>query len=65
MANQWKDTSSLIEWFVSIKEKKRESFMVFDIGSFYPSITERLFMNAIQVAKQIAETFDYDMSLLN
>ena len=39
--------------------------MVFDIGSFYPSITERLFMNAILVAKQIAETFDYDMSLLN
>ena len=65
MANQWKDTSSLIEWFVSIKEKKRESLMFFDIGSFYPSITERLFMNAIQVAKQIAETFDYDMSLLN
>ena len=37
-ANQWKDTSSVIEWFVNIKGKERSSFMVFDIESFYPSI---------------------------
>ena len=49
-ANQWKDTSSVIEWFVNIKEKERSSFMVFDIESFYLSITERLFINAIKFA---------------
>ena len=38
-ANQWKDTSSVIKSLVNIKEKKRSSFMVFDIESFYPSIT--------------------------
>ena len=64
-ANQWKDTSSVIEWFVNIKEKERSSFMVFDIESFYPSITERLFNNAMQFAKQITEISDYDMSLIN
>ena len=64
-ANQWKDTSSVIEWFLNIKEKERSSFMVFDIESFYPSITERLFNNAIQFAKQITEISDYDMSLIN
>ena len=62
---QWKDTSSVIEWFVNIKEKKRSSFIVVDIESFYPSITERLFTNAIQFTKQITEISDYDMSLIN
>ena len=63
--NQWKDTSSVIEWFGNIKEKERSSFMVFDIESFYPSITERLFTNAIRFAKQITEISNYDMSLIN
>ena len=40
-ANQWKDTSSVIEWFVNIEEKERSYFMVSDIESFYPSITEQ------------------------
>ena len=62
---QWKDTSSVIEWFVNIKEKKRSSFIVVDIESFYPSITERLFTNAIQFTKQITEISDYDISLIN
>ena len=63
--NQWKDTSSVIECFVNIKEKERSSFMTFDIESFYPSITERLFTNAIRFAKQITEISNYDMSLIN
>ena len=36
-ANQWKDTSSVIEWFVNIKKKERSSFMVYGTESFYPS----------------------------
>ena len=64
-ANHWKDTSLVVEWFVNIKEKERSSFMVFHIESFYPSITERLFNNVIQFAKQITEISDYDMSLIN
>ena len=27
LANQWKDTSPVIEWFVNIKEKEHSSFM--------------------------------------
>ena len=37
----------------------------FDIESFYPSITERLFINAIQFVKQITKISDYGMSLIN
>ena len=64
-ANQRKDTSSVIEWFVNIKENEHSSFMVFDTESFYPSITERLFNDAIKFVKQITEISDYDMSLIN
>ena len=39
--------------------------MDFDIESFYPSIAERLFRNGIQIAEEITETCDYDMSLIN
>ena len=54
-----------MERLANIKEKECSSFMVFDIESSYPSITERLFNNAIQFAKQITEISDYDMSLIN
>ena len=33
-ANQWKDTSSVIEWFVNINEKERSSFVVFYVEIF-------------------------------
>ena len=58
------NTSSVIEWFVNIKEKECSSFMAFDIESFYPSITELLFTNAVQFAKQITEVSNHDMSLI-
>ena len=54
-ANQWKDTSPVIEWFVNIEEKERSSLMVFDIESFYSSVTESIFKNAIEFAKQLTE----------
>ena len=39
--NQWKNTSSVIEWHHNIKRKDC-SFAVFDIESFYPSISTKL-----------------------
>ena len=56
--------SWVIKSFFNINEKERSYFMVFVIESFYPSMTERLFTNAIQFAKQITKIFDYDMSLI-
>ena len=53
------------KWFVKIKEKERSYFMVFDIESFYPSITKSLFANATQSAKQITEISDFEVALIN
>ena len=49
--NQWKNTSSVIEWYCNIKRKEQCSFVVFDIESFYPSISEKLLDKAISFAK--------------
>ena len=63
--NQWKDTSSVIDWFKNIPDKNSCYFMVFDIESFYPSISEKLFNDAIQYAKQTVEIPDHDMIIIN
>ena len=56
--NQWKDTSTVIDWFKNTPDKKSCYFMVFDIESFYPSISEKLLNEAIQYAKNILEIPD-------
>ena len=63
--NQWKNTSSVIEWFINIKNKESSLFIVFDIGSFYPSISEDLFKRAIQFAKESIDITDYNLSIIN
>ena len=40
--NQWKNTSTVIDWSKSIKNKNECKFMIFDIKDFYPSITDKL-----------------------
>ena len=49
--NQWKSTSSVIEWYYNIKRKDQCSFVVFDIERFYLSILEKLFDKATLFAK--------------
>ena len=44
--NQWKNSSSVINWYSNIQHKNQHTFAVFDIENFYPSITEKLFTNA-------------------
>ena len=49
--NQWKNTYSVIEWNRNIKQENQCSFLVFDIESFYPSISRKLFEEAVSFAK--------------
>ena len=62
--NHWKDPSSVIKWFNNFENKQRLSFIEFDMKSFYPSISENLFIKAIQFAKQITETTEEDINLI-
>ena len=49
--NQWKNTYSVTEWYRNIKPKDQCFFVVFDIESFYPSISTKLFEEAVSFSK--------------
>ena len=53
--NQWKDKDAVIDWFRNLEDKSRCSFVVFDIEEFYPSISERLLLDAMEFAMQHTE----------
>lgn len=47
---QWRNTSSVIQWFQSLNDKTNLQFIQLDIQDFYASITETLFDQAISWA---------------
>lgn len=50
--NQWRNSTDAISWFKRIPEKSRKSFISFDIVDIYPSISESLLDQSIELAKQ-------------
>ena len=52
---QWRDSSSVINWFNDIKEKNKCCFVQFDIADFYPSISKDLLQKAIRHAKKYVD----------
>ena len=61
--NQWKNTSDVFNWFTSILDMQKHSFVSFDIDSFYPSITESLLSKAISFAKNYTTIRDKDIDI--
>ena len=39
-ANQWRNSAAVINWFKSLNDKNRHTFLSFDITAFYPSISK-------------------------
>ena len=62
--NQWRNTKSVIDWYSSIGEKHRHSFLVFDIVDFYPSISEDLLKLALEYAKQHTTVTEQDIEII-
>ena len=48
--NQWRNTSTVIEWFRNIGSKNDRKFVQLDIVEFYPSITKALLDRALEFA---------------
>ena len=48
--NQWKNTSSVLQWFKQLTKKRDSAFICFDVVEFYPSITEKLLIRALDFA---------------
>ena len=50
--NQWKNTSSVLQWFKQLANKGGSAFICFDVVEFYPSITEALLKRALDFASE-------------
>ena len=62
--NQWRNTSSVIDWFKNIEHKKHSRFVKFDICEFYPSISEALFDRAIEFARSITPVTETELNII-
>ena len=51
--NQWKNTAEVIEWFKRLPDKRKRTFIQFDIESFYPSIKLETLIKALTWAETI------------
>ena len=63
--NQWRNTSSVIEWFENIQNKNQCTFTVFDIEKFYPSISEELLNKAIEFATHYTEISEEEKRIIH
>ena len=48
--NLWKNSMDTIDWFRKIKDKKRSTFVQFDVIEFYPSISKELLVRILNHA---------------
>ena len=62
--HQWKNTNDVINWFNSIESKKLCTFIQFDIVDFYPSISEELFIKAVDHARKFTDISESDYNIL-
>ena len=63
-ANQWKKSVSVIEWVKAIKSRQQCTFIVFDIESFYPSISLDVFNKPFKFGKEIIPIADSDLTIM-
>ena len=52
--NQWRNTSTVIDWFKNLAEKQKRKFIKFDMAELYPSISEDLQTKSINYTKLFA-----------
>ena len=63
--NQWRSTSTVIEWFRAIENKKTCKFIKFDIAEFYPSISAEVLKISINFARSIIEIKEKTIDIIN
>ena len=63
--NQWKNSSSVLEWFKGINHKKDCIFVKFDIREFCSSISESIFKKSILFAKEHNHIPDEDVGIID
>ena len=64
LLNQWKNTSSVINCFENIPEKCQHTFVISDIKSCYPSISEDHLKKSINWAEQHTKISKQDIEII-
>mgnify|MGYP006903939448 CR=1 FL=1 len=62
--NQWANSKEVTAWFNNLDNKQNLTFFKFDVVSFYPSISETLFNDAIQWAESIYPFSHEELTIL-
>ena len=62
---QWRNTGANINWFKSLENKHKLSFIQFDIDSYYPSITPALLDLALDWAARLVTISSEDRELFH
>ena len=62
--NQWKNSASVVEWFGGLSEKRKHTFVCFDIVEFYPLISEDLLKAALEFIKQHTTISQQDTKII-
>ena len=61
---QLRSTSAVITWFNNLPNKQRCKILTFDVVDFYPSISEKLLVNAINYSKQFTVIDDHTINTI-
>ena len=64
LLDQWKNTSSVINCFENISEKRQHTFAIFNSESFYPSTSEDLLKTSINWAEQHTKISKQDIKII-
>ena len=62
--NLWKNSMDTIDWFRKIKNKKRSTFVQFDIIEFYPSITKELSVRSLKHAREYTDITEEEIEII-
>ena len=62
--NQWRNTSTIIDWLKNLTDKQKQKFIKFDIAEFYSFISEDLLKKSINYAKSFTTIEENDISAI-
>ena len=62
--NQWRNTKSAVKWYINLRQKHKLSFIQLDVDGFYGSISEKLFLEALEWAEKYVDISDEDKKIL-
>ena len=61
---QWRETTSVIDWFKAIDNKNKCRFLKFDIEKYYPSITKDILQRSLDFAKQYTSITPQEIDII-